>query len=157
MDEQTGVWLRDGNTLYLLESCGFRRGKEQFQNKVWVNVYTSAAHAKEIDETATKVHAFLKRENGEATGAELQEQVKAARAAFEKWVQVHYPIGSPADFEPFPGSVMMHGEIVASGLDRYGKPEVTVEVKGRTNKHQFPVNPIAEVIKIVETREAETK
>ena len=53
-----GPWLRDGATVYALESCGWRKGKETFQNRFFLRVSASSSTPpRELECTARLIAA----------------------------------------------------------------------------------------------------
>lgn len=53
----SGPWLRDGNTIYSLIHAGWRKGVEQFQNKLWMHVYKcSECSPKDLEYTVNLIH-----------------------------------------------------------------------------------------------------
>lgn len=48
-------WLRDGNLIYTLESIGWRRGEEQFQNRISLNLWCSKSVSLEEREFTIKL------------------------------------------------------------------------------------------------------
>lgn len=64
-------WKRDGNTIYTLMHAGWRKGEEQFKNRIAFSVYADAeVSAEEKEQAVAEIYAAL---NKRAQVAELVE------------------------------------------------------------------------------------
>lgn len=59
MAKETGVWLREGDLLYTLESAGFHKGKETFRNRISISIKASN---NVTEEEVEKIFALIKDE-----------------------------------------------------------------------------------------------
>lgn len=146
MEQQpNGVWLRDGNLIYMLEGTGeFRKGLEIQRNKFEVVVPLSfGSPRKPAEELTEKILGFLRADSAEPSGAELFIAAKAAQQKFKTWLTTTFPIGTTVEF-PFSGS-RRTGEVTGVGFDRADDPMVIIRYKTFTCR----VNPLTESIKVL--------
>jgi hypothetical protein len=142
-DQPTGVWLRDGNLIYMLEETGqYRKGVETLRNRATVQVVSDMHMPKaEVDALVERVHTLLV-EDAKQSGADLMAKANAAREAFEAWVEKAYPVDAEVEFKPYPNISPKKGKILSSGVSDHGTPVVQVYYKGGYYRVDPFVNPI---------------